>query len=335
MLVSQVFCDFLVHLVDECTDVPWLVIFDNVDTQESKEVLNEFWPGGERGSVLITSRDGTFNIKAARTRHLPRMDETSSVELLLNSADLASTSTQVSHEEQSAARSIVRKVGYVPIAINQAAQLIMSAGNSLNPIAEFDDAYSLRELLEDSEDASFTQMVMGYQHTLATVWEMSFKRLDLDQIHLLNVMSFLDPDRVQLSILKQVVQQTATTGAGLLKTDRAFIRARAGLLKCSLIEQNEQLGQLRIHRVIQASCHLHMDEPTYQQAFATAFGTIEACWPVTPAQKRHDKGLWTEQQACLEHVQSLSQHFRERLTAGKKLSVDALRLSDLLQHAAW
>lgn len=64
-------------------EVNWLLIFDNADGDEKEELLNDFWPTFNNGSILITSRDHNIINEFGGTE-LRELDEGSAVNLLLN-----------------------------------------------------------------------------------------------------------------------------------------------------------------------------------------------------------------------------------------------------------
>lgn len=66
-------------------DVEWLLVFDNVNAIKQEDLLTDFWPPGEKGSVLITARDtaslGQFT--GGKFEVLQKLASVDGVELLL------------------------------------------------------------------------------------------------------------------------------------------------------------------------------------------------------------------------------------------------------------
>ncbi|KAM5350027.1 hypothetical protein ACJ41O_006532 [Fusarium nematophilum] len=133
----------------EVVDVDWLLVFDNADT-DSAQLPEEFWPRAARGSILITSRDHSL-VKTYTGAELTEMSQDSAIDLLLKLTNFSESKlSEVERtEEESAAREIVGRVGYLPLGISQAATLIVTDSCSLG---EFLDAYALRELVQVSAD---------------------------------------------------------------------------------------------------------------------------------------------------------------------------------------
>lgn len=64
-------------------DVPWLIVFDNADEADKEDLFEEFWPTGDWGSILITSRDITLHANVGG-EVLIGLTEASAVHLLLS-----------------------------------------------------------------------------------------------------------------------------------------------------------------------------------------------------------------------------------------------------------
>lgn len=94
------------------------------------------------------------------------------------------------------------------IAANELLQLVGGLPLALVQISEFmnDRGYSYDELLpvyKRSAKRIFERVKapVQYEHTLETVWEVSFERLPTESKRLLNVLTFFDPDLIPESIL--------------------------------------------------------------------------------------------------------------------------------------
>lgn len=129
--------------------MPWLLVFDNADSKDKDILFEEFWPAGTSGSVLVTSRD-TALASSFGGEILTGLAEESAVTLLLK---LIKPQWQEASEERSslevqAALRIVAHVGYLPLAIIQAAKIIV---NDSCLLSDFLDAYNDRELIEGSD----------------------------------------------------------------------------------------------------------------------------------------------------------------------------------------
>ena len=138
---------------------------------------------------------------------------------------------------------------------------------------------------------------------------MNFERLDADPQSLVNIMAFLDPDRIKVDLLRTGAPKSLNPGLKFISTPIKFHKCKVALLRSSLVSQNEELREFEVHRLIQASCHVRMDETDRRNHFNMAVSLVKECWPVPPRTTVHNLSLWQEQQAFLPHVQSFCQYY--------------------------
>ena len=171
---------------EEETRFKWLLIFDNADQirDESRSVV-ALIPKGQHGAILTTSRNRAAYGQLAS--EISEMAENEAIELLSKSS--------VSQDEEWSPR-LVRLLGCLPLAIEQAASFIWMAAVSIeNYIALYED--NQPELL--NEALPISQQVY-YQHTVATTWKVSFSQLEKQDplaCEILRLMIFLDGTNIQ------------------------------------------------------------------------------------------------------------------------------------------
>jgi hypothetical protein len=307
-----------------------------VDGDDAEERLREFWPDAKRGAVLVTSRNRSL-IKRLSGRELNELDEASAVTLLKELTHFDSRwLTDASLEaENSAAKRIAERVGYLPLAINQAANIIIEDSCSFTV---FLDAYSARDLVQDSDDAKSFRDTSAYQHSLRTVWDMNFDRLNEDQQSLIQLMSFLDPDRIVMDLLKRGSTEANDNRLSFINRPYKLSKCRAGLVRSTLISQSEDCQELQMHRLVQESCQLRMTHVQRQRFFDAAVLLVRTMWPVPERHRIHNPSLWKEQRALLPHVQKLCQAYNSSCEIGEPLLRDdavQLPFASLLYEAGW
>jgi hypothetical protein len=92
-----------------------------------------------------------------------------------------------------AAQKLAGELGGLPLAINQMANYILDTRCSLEEFVEmFSNLQDKKELLRSSGPT----FDMSYSHSLTTVWDISFSHLNDNGRHLLEILSFLDPDSI-------------------------------------------------------------------------------------------------------------------------------------------
>lgn len=154
----------------------------------------------------------------------------------------------------------------------------------------------------------------NYPLKLSTVWNMSFGSLDEERQTFLNLISFLDPDRIQLQLLCEGAVSAVKRGVSSLAfmdNIRKLNKCKGPLVRSSLVIQNETLRELWMHRLVQQSCHLRMSPTVRQESFDRAYWVVKAMWPVPARDNRHRVDFWPTQQAYFAHVQSLA-HFYDQ-----------------------
>ncbi|KAJ5124771.1 uncharacterized protein N7515_008596 [Penicillium bovifimosum] len=171
------------------TKIRWLLVYDNA---EDLNVLKHAWPAASTGSVLITSRDSTaaFSLASGGCQVTPFDTDTGSAALLnILGLDLESTI------HQGEAKAITSTLGGLPLALNQIGGFIVQRKIPLGKILAL---YTRNSTSVDAKG----MMSMDYSHTLATVWEMALSQLSGSGTVLHMILSFLDSDYIDESLLK-------------------------------------------------------------------------------------------------------------------------------------
>ena len=145
------------------------MIFDNADVL-SPASLEEYFPPGMRGNILITSRNSAMMTLTSPENSLEvtEMEETDAIELLLKASCLESPTVNV----QIQASKIVKELFCFPLAIDQAGAYIASGATT---IGEYLAKYSehRKMLLCHSEFTGASK----YNRTVYETWELSFKEI--------------------------------------------------------------------------------------------------------------------------------------------------------------
>ena len=147
----------------------WLIIFDNAD-DPSPEIVTKFVPSGNRGNILITSRNRSMGrvISFENCIEINQMEEQDAVNLLLKTSCLDALP-----EHLECAKEIVHELGCIPLAIDHAGAYI-EAGKC--DIDKYLRQFSLhRETL--LSDVTF-RGASGYNQTVYGTWDLSFKEIE-------------------------------------------------------------------------------------------------------------------------------------------------------------
>lgn len=205
-------------------------------------------------------------------------------------------------------------------------------------LVEFLGAYDASDIIEDCEDVRLLGSENTYKYSLRTVWNMNFDRLNIDQQCLIRTISFLDPDRLQVSILKDSAAKAKDQGLNFMDTSRKFTKCKSGLLRSTLVSQSVDGKELRMHRLVQASCQLRMNSSERRDFFTKGVAIIKAVWPVPERIAVHNPYLWDEQRALLPHVQKLCEFYVQSCEKNDPLIADDdvnWDFASILYEAGW
>jgi len=181
----------------------WLLIFDNA---ERESILKGYWPVGAKGAILITSRKYYNFMKDAQRKGdtVKPFNEQQSFDLLMV---LLGESWQNQYSrgvlratEIAAAKTLLRKIGGLALAIQQAAVLINNPNIGCNNIAGALELFnSNAQRLPERPDTDRSEMV----HALDTLWNMNFSILTPNARNLLSVLAMLSPGMLIPSYIPQ------------------------------------------------------------------------------------------------------------------------------------
>ena len=207
----------------------FLFILDNV---EDFNVLSGCLPRLS-GHVLITTR----NKNAPLGMH---------VDIAVFSPEEATSflRERLNRDECDAAVKLAERLGFLPLALEQAAAYILVTSESCQSYLKLLDEYGLRVFTQRGAEAT------AYAETVATTWSISFKRIKLDCARqLLNLCSYFEPDDIPLSIFIEgrdklpKALQTALADK-LCLNDTIFELTSFSLLK-------DKDGLISLHRLVQ------------------------------------------------------------------------------------
>ena len=247
----------------------WLVVLDNLD---DIKVAGRFLPeNGPEKHTLITTRDPNANSILAEPLEVPLLDPEDAIDLLstLSEIDVAPGS-----EERKQADEIVKELGYLPLAIEQAGAFVKAVGDF--------NTYSEEYKKNRQELHRWVPNGPYYPYTVATTWSISFKVIQNDNplfAKLLRLLSFLNPDGILIEFL--------TVGASVFEDDlRQLVSSRIEMTKAllelekfSLIKWNRQQKTIQIHRLVQMVVNDEMPDAE-RKSIATTI--INLCSQVFP-----------------------------------------------------
>jgi hypothetical protein len=177
---------------------PWLLIFDNADNP--KLSLTLYFPAGDRGDIIITSRDPECQqYGIVGSKEVGRMSTDDAVVLL---AKIVYGTASLDTPEKQAGQEVVETLGCLALAIVQAGAYIRETPC---PINEYLELYRrrLKEVL-----TYFPQHVgTDYRYTVYTTWQVSIDMIESmpdaasnHSLALLELLCFYHHDRVPMQM---------------------------------------------------------------------------------------------------------------------------------------
>jgi tetratricopeptide (TPR) repeat protein len=273
----------------------WLLIFDNAD---DLILVREFLPTGHRGHILLTTRAQATGRLAHRI-DVGEMDLEVGTLFLLRRIGFISPDGSIedtSLNEKSLIEDIVRQLGGLPLALDQAGAYIEETGASLQEYAQLYKEH--RTILLRRRGG----LVTDHPEPVATTWLLSFEQVeDMDVVaaDVLRLCAFLDPDAIAEEIFTQGAKHVFSSFAPLAASALNFHQVFETLRKFSLLRRNPDSKLLTIHRLVQASIQDAMDQAT-QRIWAER--TIQALEKTFPSEIT--VSLWPQCQRLLSHVRA-------------------------------
>ncbi|KAI1764224.1 hypothetical protein GGR53DRAFT_466493 [Hypoxylon sp. FL1150] len=191
----------------------WLLVFDNYDDSAAFD-LRDYIPSGISGHVLITSRS-TDTERIGPMIHISGMSEDEAIQLLFKQIDVLHDGTN-----HVAAAEIVKRLGYLPLAIDQAGAYMNA---ECLPLTNFLDHYeqSAREVLESVPSLwEYNEPATKDAKTVYTTWSLSFTLLKPNtptgalKVTVLSLLAFFDEHEISEEIF-EVYYSTDVSGRQL------------------------------------------------------------------------------------------------------------------------
>ena len=182
-------------------EFPWLLVIDNAD--DPSVDYSRFFPPGERGHILITSRNQDCKIHATIGYYeFKDMEQEDAITLLLKAACVENSTDR---KVRDLARPIAKTLGYLPLALIQAGASIRQNICSLEGYLELYSSHR-KEIFSKLPVQGADQ----YKYTIFTTWEISFRMIDeqateeaADAIEVLHVFAFLHFEQVPATIFQR------------------------------------------------------------------------------------------------------------------------------------
>ncbi|SEF89170.1 Tetratricopeptide repeat-containing protein [Actinacidiphila yanglinensis] len=220
----------------------WLLVFDNA---EDPEVVREFFPTGDTGRIMITSRNAHWS-RLARTVDVDVFTVEESVELLRRRGPELDTAQ--------AAR-IAEALGNLPLAIEQAAAWLSETGM---PVDEYLQVFEEEraDLIQRRSELLRAGVPVDYPEPVAAAWNMSLRRLgetNPGAFQLLQICSFFAPEPIPRRYFSGVRGvQLPRELTEVLRDPIKLGHAIRAISRYALIRVNYRDSTIQMHRLVRA-----------------------------------------------------------------------------------
>ncbi|KAK7415772.1 hypothetical protein QQX98_005685 [Neonectria punicea] len=290
------------------------------DSDAVATALKPFWPPGNKGAIIITSRNPAAT-RVADSGILispltPDEGETLFVTLLTSrGSDHHSVDT---HSKERVSE-IIKELGYLPLAIVQVSSFILECDCTLEQFQEL--CHSAHQSNQSISGLETSSVNLFYEYSLATVWRVSILKLGRNALKLLRLLSSFDADGVPEFLLWKGSKKNGAPSLKLLTSGFSYHTAVQELISRGLIMKAEagavagygavKARSLTVHRLVQETVFHQLSEEEQAQLLDDALAIVLAAWPVNEENVFRMNAFWPTCALCFPHVLGLEARCRD------------------------
>lgn len=245
----------------------WLLVIDNVDTQEARDHALHIVGKLPPGHVLITTRLHTWPGDLLRTP-LDVLSDTDGRDVLLGYR--SSPKAEAEETDAADALALAHDLDGLALALEQAAAYLNRIAIT---IAEYHQRWKTNA---DRVKAWHDPETMTYPASVATTWLTSFEQLNPASQSLLNLLAWFAPDPIPRFLLKPLAEKKVQPDP-LNGTDPA--KALGELTDFSLTKPDRKGLAFSVHRLIQEVAMERQEPPEPSSALISALAWINSELP--------------------------------------------------------
>jgi tetratricopeptide (TPR) repeat protein len=298
----------------------WLLVIDNLD---DIKVTPGFLPMNDtKKHTIITTRNPDSEGIPAQGLEVGLLDPADAVFLLSTLSKITIKDTL----ERKQAYQIVHELGYLPLAIEQAAAYVREAAGTF---ATFLEDYN--KIRKDIHKWTPRGNRPYYSHSVATTWSMSFEIIRNNHPQsaaLFQLLSFLNPDGILIDFLEAGAEVLHEDMQRVVSNQIERANALLELEKFSLLKWDRQNKTLLIHRVVQ---RVVQDEISDTDLETLSVTIIELCDRTFPQE-------WENENRALCRVylgQVMTPLFRLEGIRTRNSAMLRVRWSNIMYRVGW
>ena len=264
----------------------WLLIFDNA---EERHDIRPYVPQIGSGQVLITSRNPIWDGLGA----------TLTIAVMQPEEALAFLAKRTNDSDLQAAATLAETLGYLPLALEQAAAYIRENSISL-------DHYQALFQKHHAQLLQHQHLATQYPDTVATTWELAFQEVQKTApaaADLLNLCAFLAPDAIPLDMIIEGATCVPKRLAKTIIDPLALNQLVNPLLHYALVQREG--NTLILHRLVQGVLRDRLNSTTQRRWAERAVQIVNQAFP--------NSGFttWTRCEQLLPHAQSCARWIKK------------------------
>jgi tetratricopeptide (TPR) repeat protein len=278
----------------------WLLILDNVDTEEAASAVEDFLPKVGGGNVLITSRRTNWSA-SVRVESLDVIAVGDARDFLLKRTE---AHRRKQSDDAEKAREIAGLLDGLPLALEQAAAYIAHHRLSFTAyLLEWEE--KRKEVLE-----WHSKQEMQYPRSVAVTWQTTISSVNPAAHALLRLCAFLAPEPIPIAMFEKS-KELLRDAAGLLCEETKDQPPResvdlqgllADLEGYSLIGRNEDGTAFTVHRMLQEVVRSRIPDARHRSWLETALKVVDEYAPGDPSDVRN----WPVWESIYRHVATIS-----------------------------
>jgi len=288
----------------------WLLILDNADTPEAAAEVEKTLPQLQGGEVIITSRVADWST-AVHPVELDVLAEEDAAAFLLERTELRRKKILTDSEDAAA---VARDLGGLALALEQGGAYVAKIRVSLS---EYRRRWESRK---EEVLAWHDEMLMKYPKSVATTWQTTIEELSQSERKLLNILAWLAPEPIPLSLLEGNIVDGADPRDAL-----------AGLASWSLARWMADREGFTVHRLVQEITRQRLSGNEKHNALDSAVALLDRALP-SPEWDQKGWQLW---ERLAPHCRTLLNDLRGHVLEPKATRIMnqlALWLSDRAEH---
>ncbi|KAJ8128914.1 hypothetical protein O1611_g4719 [Lasiodiplodia mahajangana] len=280
------------------TTQTWLLVLDNV---QDMRILQDYWPIGSNGRIIITSRNHAATEQPVTASKLiePFNPEDGAA------AFLSFLPEHVRREPnaQINAHAISITCGGLPLALRQCANLLKVKNISIEELSLIcSDTASLvqpHSLLNTTSGQDYY-----YNGNLSTIWQGALTALSETSIFMLRLLSWFDPDSIPEVLMKPDDGQLHEAFRTHLVNEADYDIAIESLLSQGLVNKGTHSGVFIMHRLVQAMAIQSMSSEDGENIFKLVLTLLDAAIPLQENWEQQT-GDWDRYDRALPHIERL------------------------------